>query len=173
MEMDQSLADSACGGTHRMVGVSMALNRHLAEGGELIGIWKEADDKLRDCIEKAQRNQQPNGTLSTNYFERPGNSPDIGVQINATGHTLELLTYAMTTEQLREPWVVRAVERLCDLFEMTRHETVECGRLYHAAHGLVLYRHRVFGPAEYTADLMPEDEAPVQQAAVAVDDATQ
>ncbi len=53
-------------------------------------------------------------------------------------------------ERLAEPWVGRAVERLVSLMEQTADLDVECGGLYHAAHGLALYRHRICAPAGET-----------------------
>ncbi len=149
MELDQSLEESPCGGTHRLVGVTMALNRHLAEGGELVGVWKTADERIKQALKKAPLYQQPDGSFSANYFERPAATRNMGDHINSMGHTLEFITYAIEQERLSEPWLVKGVLRLCDLMEITRNESVECGALYHAAHGLVLYRHRRFGPRTY------------------------
>ena len=161
MEAAQDLSTSACGGSHRMGGIAMALNRHLAEGGKLTGGWKAADDKVQDCIKKSREFQQPDGTFSTNYWIRASSSPDAGQRLSTTGHTLEFLTLAMTDEQLKEPWVRRAVVELCNLLEQTRDLPVECGGLYHTAHGLELYRLRRFGPRELpTPEATPvSDEA--------------
>jgi hypothetical protein len=38
------------------------------------------------------------------------------------------------------------VRRLCAIFRKTREIDLECGALYHAAHGLSLYREKVYGP---------------------------
>ena len=151
MEAAQELATSPCGGSHRMSAIAMALNKHLAEGGQLTGGWKAADAKVQDCIAKAREFQQPDGTFSTNYWIRASTAPDTALRLNTTGHTLEFLCLAMTDEQLREPWVTRAVAELCRLLEETREMPVECGGLYHAAHGLQIYRLRRFGPRD-----MPE-----------------
>lgn len=149
MELDQRLEESPCGGTHRLVGITMALNRHLAEGGELTGVWKEADERVRSALEKAPLYQQPDGSFSANYFERPASTQNMGDHINSMGHTLEFITYAIEQDRLSDPWLVKGVLKLCDLMDITRNESVECGALYHAAHGLVLYRHRRFGPRKY------------------------
>ncbi len=164
IELDQDLASSACGGTHRMDGLTMALNRHLAELREkhqrdegeieLQGVWKQVDDRIKQCIDDARRNQNADGSFSSNYFQRGGVTPDLTQSMGATGHVLEFLTLAMTEEQIKEPWVRRAALYLSSLLESTRDVSLECGALYHGAHGLVLYRQRMFGPREYpgTAD---------------------
>jgi len=44
---------------------------------------------------------------------------------------------------LREPFVERAVDRLCDDLEQCAHVDLECGVLYHALHGLQEYSERM------------------------------
>ncbi len=151
IELGHDLSVSACGGTHRMAGIVMALNRHKAAGGKLEGAWKAADDKVRECVAAAKRFQNPDGSLSTNWFQRPGNAPDLRERLGCTGHVLEVVILASTDEELKEPWVQRAVVYLSDLLNKTRKLDLECGALYHAAHGLVLYRQRCFGPKSFVA----------------------
>jgi hypothetical protein len=152
MEAAQDLAESPCGGTHRLYGLSMALNNYLAERAErgdtnpLTGGWLAADQKIKQSIELAKKHQQNDGTFSTQFFIRPATSNDIALQLHATGHTFEFLTMSLSDEQLREPWMARAADALCRLFDETRSMELECGALYHAAHGLILYRQRLFGP---------------------------
>lgn len=149
LEAEQEIPGSTCGGTHRLIGLAMALNQHLAQRGKVEGPWKLAEDKIQWGIDRARRLQNPDGSFSTNYFAREGRSPDLADDIRTTGHTLELLAIAMTEQQLAQPWVRRAALRLCDAFRKTKQMPLECGALYHAAHGLVLYRQRRFGPRTY------------------------
>jgi hypothetical protein len=144
IELEHELSMSACGGSHRLIGLSMALNQHQAQQPTLDGVWQEADDRIQTAIANARRFQNPDGSFSSNYFERPGSSPDLAQDLGTTGHVLEFLTLATTDEQIRAPWIERAVVHLCELFRKTRQVPLECGALYHAAHGLVLYRQRVF-----------------------------
>lgn len=150
-EAEQEITSSACGGSHRLIGLAMALNHHLDQGGELDGPWKQADEVIRQSIATARELQNPDGSFSTNYFARAGRSPDLADAIGTTGHTLEFLVISTTDQQLREPWIRRAALRLCDVFRKTKDMPLECGALYHAAHALVLYRHRMFGPRTYAA----------------------
>jgi hypothetical protein len=59
-----------------------------------------------------------------------------------------VLSLSLDDRQLSEPWVTRAADRLVTLLEQTSDVDVECGGLYHAAHGLLLYRDRVCGSTE-------------------------
>ncbi|MCK4686244.1 MAG: ADP-ribosylation factor-directed GTPase activating protein isoform b, partial [Pirellulales bacterium] len=56
----------------------------------------------------------------------------------------EFLAVALPAERLCEPWVLRAAERLVITLEQTADIDIECGALYHAAHGLLLYRDRLY-----------------------------
>ncbi len=151
IELGHDLAVSACGGSHRMTGITMAFNQHVRNGGKIEGVWKQADEKIRDCVARAKRFQNPDGSLSSNYFQRTGQSKDLGEQLGSSGHVLEFVVVASTDEALKEAWLVRAVVALLKLLKRTHKLDLECGQLYHAAHGLVLYRQRRFGARQYLA----------------------
>jgi hypothetical protein len=144
-EANQDLNASSCGGTHRIYGIAVAVNRYLNAGNQLAGGWKAADDKIRKAIEDARACQNPDGGFSTEFFKRPSSSADLALRINTSGHMFEFLTVALSDEQLREPWMTRALVYLLDAFEATEGDDLECGGLYHGAHGLILYRERRFG----------------------------
>lgn len=149
-EVDFQLGEGACGGTHRLIGITMCLQKHLAAGGTLEGVWLDADRTIRLAVDTARMHQNPDGTFSTNYVIMPGSSPDLAQNLGSTGHVLEFLSLALSENQLNDDWVERAVVAMCDIFDKTREVPLECGALYHAAHGLVLYRERRFGATTYT-----------------------
>ena len=151
IEVGHDLGVSACGGTHRMCGITIAYNRHVASGGAIEGPWAAAKKKIEDAVLAAKQYQNPSGGLSTNWFQRPGDSPDVKESLGCTGHALEFVVLASTDEQLHDPWVRRSVVYLCNLFDKTKSVDLECGALYHALHGLVLYRERVFGKRTFPA----------------------
>jgi hypothetical protein len=147
----------ACGGTHRLIGLAIALNNYRAqhpelEDDQLVGGWAAAHRRIQWAISQARANQLPSGAFSIHFFQRAANSASIDEHLAATGHTLEFLSFALSKEQLEQVWVRRAVAYLCRLLERTKHIDLECGSLYHAAHGLVLYRMKVYGePAPTTS----------------------
>jgi hypothetical protein len=150
MESAQDLDTSACGGTHRMYGLAVAMKRYREAGGTLEddpqGTWQKCQQKINENIAAAREFQQPDGSFSSNYFSRPAASPEISKRISTSGHVLEFLMVALNDKQVEEPWVKRAVLNLVECFEKTQKFDLECGALYHAAHGLDLYRQRRFGP---------------------------
>jgi hypothetical protein len=144
-ELDQNVDESACGGTHRLMGLATALKRHRNSGGKVVGVWIEASQAVQGGVSRALEYQNSDGSFSSNFFRRPGISADLGVALGSSGHILEFLAVAMTDEQLAQPQVALAARYMCALFQQTRDMALECGALYHAAHGLLLYRERVFG----------------------------
>ncbi|MFM8413441.1 MAG: ADP-ribosylation factor-directed GTPase activating protein isoform b [Planctomycetota bacterium] len=150
MEAESDIFSAACGGTHRLYGLAAAVKAYRAvhPAGPPAGSgWAAAEEVLADCIDRARRFQQPDGSFSVHFFERPAASPDVFATLGATGHVFEVLALVLDDESLAEPWVTRAAERLVTLLERTADLDVECGALYHAAHGLALYRHRICSPA--------------------------
>jgi len=152
MEADADIVTSACGGAHRLYGLVAALKKHCAATGhtpeQLSGGWAAAQEVIDECVDRARRFQQADGSFSIHSFERPGTSADVFARLSATGHIFEVLSLTLDDEQLAEPWVTRAAERLVTLLEQTSDVDVECGALYHAAHGLLLYSDRVCGSTE-------------------------
>ncbi len=142
-EIEQSLPSSACGGTHRLIGIAMALDRRRGEGKVITGPWDRAERLIADSIAQARRNQNPDGSYSVAFHHRSGWTRDLGETLSTTGHVLEFLSLAASAETLREPWVRRSAEHLCDVLEQCRDIDLECGALYHALHGLQVYRDRL------------------------------
>lgn len=149
MEADADLLTSACGGAHRLYGLVAALQNHRAATGrtpdQLAGGWAAAADVIDECVDRARQFQQADGSFSIHSFERSGTSADVFARLSATGHIFEVLSLALDDERLADPWVTRAADRLVTMLEQTADVDVECGCLYHAAHGLLLYRDRVCG----------------------------
>jgi hypothetical protein len=150
MEAASGITGAACGGAHRLYGLAAALaaNRRAGQsraGGPGTG-WDAAERLLEDGIDRARRFQQADGGFSIHLFDRPGSSPDVVATLSASGHVFEVLALALDDDRLAEPWMTRAAERLTRLLEQTADIDVECGALYHAVHGLAIYRGRVCPP---------------------------
>ena len=147
IELDQDLESSVCGGTHRLIGIAMALNRRREEGRAITGVWRQADDLVKAAIEAARKNQNADGSFSVAYLHRPGWTRDLGETLGTTGHVLEFLSIAASDETLREPWVRRSVRRVCEVLTKCHDVDLECGVLYHALHGLAEYQKRTVSDA--------------------------
>lgn len=144
-ELEQSLSQSVCGGTHRLIGIAMSLEKRRNEGKPITGVWLDAQALLASSVERARQNQNPDGSYSIAYLHRPGWTRDLGETLGTTGHVLEFLSFAASDQTLTEPWVERSVRRLCQVLEECQATDIECGVLYHALHGLSVYRSRIAG----------------------------
>lgn len=143
-ELNQPMDTAACGGTHRLFGLSWVYHLHLRKGGLTTGIWRDVADFLDQHKETAKRYQNPDGSFSTSFFRSRGDNRDMQLRLNTTGHTLEWLALALTDEELKKPWVQNAVNALALMILEIRDSGMEGGTLYHAVHGLLMYYARVY-----------------------------
>jgi hypothetical protein len=142
-EASVSLQQSACGGTHRLIGIASTLNKRRQEGKPITGVWDLAQRRINQGVQLAKVNQNPDGSYSSAYMHRTGWCRDLGEMLGTTGHVLEFLAIAADDETLQSPWVTRGVERLCNVLQDCQGIDMECGVLYHALHGLVEYQRRM------------------------------
>ncbi len=149
MEAEQPFASGGCFGSHRLYALAIAVRRYMnetkTEPQQLTGGWKLAQGRIAEAKQIAREFQQPDGSLSSGLFSRPSNSPDLGGKVYAGGHTLEFLVVSMSPEELEADWMTEAVERLVEQMEELKGLNPDCGALYHASHGLKLYRDARFG----------------------------
>jgi len=142
-QYNESAQSGACGGTHRLIGIAMALNKRRSENEPITGVWAEADEVIQQAIATAKANQNPDGSYSRSYFHRAGWTRDLGQSLGTTGHVLEFLAIAAPDATLTQPWVQRTAMRLCDTLDQCDGIDLECGVLYHALHGLAEYEVRL------------------------------
>ena len=158
-ELDQPIENAACGGTHRLFGLSWVYHMHLAQGGKTEGVWEGVAARTHKYRDLAKKYQNADGTFSTSFFRGPGNDRDKNLRINTTGHILEWLSLALSDEELRQPWVQEAVSALCLQILDLQGASIDGGGMYHAVHGLLIYYARVFDrsfcPKELLVPLPP------------------
>ncbi|MEO1994658.1 MAG: hypothetical protein ABGZ17_05225, partial [Planctomycetaceae bacterium] len=159
IQTDADVHDEACGGTHGMFALSRARNSYIRHGTPLRGVWTEADQKIQRYIEEARSYQNPDGSYSNAFFQGREYSGDFETRMASSGHTLEFLMEALPQHRLNEQWVRNGVAATArDLIEH-RSESMECGPLYHAVSGLVIYRNRLREALKQTA-AAPAESAP-------------
>jgi hypothetical protein len=144
-EIVQPIRGAACGGTHRLMGLSYAVRKREQRGEPITGIYLEAQKYIDEYHKYTWSLQNPDGSFSTGWFVKKEARPDIDRRMQTTGHTLEWLAFSLSDEELRDPKMVKAVKYVTDLL---LHESVsewEIGHLGHALHALQIYNERVFG----------------------------
>ncbi|MBM3967579.1 MAG: hypothetical protein FJ308_21365 [Planctomycetes bacterium] len=142
-EAKQDIAESPCGGMHRLMGLAHAVKYWKARGLGFRGGWALADQVVRNSIDTIRKFQNSDGTFSANYTSRPGTSSDLTTRIGTTGHTLEFIAFALDDREIQQAWVERSVRRLCEMLQAANEVELECGGLYHGLAGLKLYRDRM------------------------------
>jgi hypothetical protein len=158
-ELDKDVDKAACGGTHLLFGLTWVYHLHLKHGGQTTGVWKEIADRTAAYKKKARELQNGDGSFSTEFFRGRAGTGDLNLRINTTGHVLEWLSLALSDDELKEPWVQEAASALAMMFLDNERTGIEGGSMYHAVHGLLIYRSRVYG-ADKLGDLAPHVPPP-------------
>ncbi|MFO0944395.1 MAG: hypothetical protein U1D30_00385 [Planctomycetota bacterium] len=154
-ELEASVNQAACGGTHRLFGLTWAYHLHMQNGGKKEGIWKEVADKLDQHVAMAKEYQNPDGAFSSLYFRGKGSTTDPKDRLGAAGHTLEWLAAWLPDDQLKEQWMQDGANAVSLMILDLQSAEMESGALYHAVHGLILYYRRVFGWEKFDSQLQP------------------
>ncbi len=160
-EIQLPLRNAACGGTHRLFGLSSSFiyraKRDQPIDGEFAAVQKYIRDYQRYTLHKLQN---PDGSLSTDWFERPANASDVARKIQTTGHMLEWLVFSLPQDELRDPQVVKSVEFIASTLDENPNHDWSVGPLGHALHALAIYNKRAFGadvsvPREHVVERQP------------------
>jgi hypothetical protein len=144
-EAEQDINESACGGTHRLMALARAIRYAHSQGIADHPAFLKAQKALDRNMQAMRQYQNSDGSLSSNYFERPGASADLSLMISATGHQIEVAAYAVSDADIKSEWLERAVVRWCEMLDATKDQDLECGGLYHGLKGLRIYHDRRFG----------------------------
>lgn len=152
-EREQPIRGAACGGTHRLAGLSLAFRRREARDEPLDGEYAEAAKFISQYQGYVFRLQNQDGSLSTEWFRGPGDEEDIDRRLRTTGHLLEWLVYSLPEDQLRSYRTIRAVNYLTNLMAGNADHEWHNGSIGHALHALVLYDKRVFRPHDEAGQL--------------------
>ena len=142
-EMKEPVLTAACGGTHRLFGLTWALQHHLKAGGKREGLYRDLSDHLEKYAKLSKDTQYPNGLFSTHYYVEKSDAGDDVEKLGTSGHTFEWLAQYLPDRELRSEWMMNGAENLAELFLKLQAAPVESGALYHAVHGLKIYRLRV------------------------------
>ena len=143
-EMAQSVVGAACGGTHRLMGLTYALRQRKLEGLPLTGQWARAETYLNDFQTYAWQLQNRDGSFSTDWFEGRADSGDLDRKLQTTGHILEWLVFAAENESLQDERVVRGISFLASNMMNERSHEWQVGPKGHALRALSLFHRRTF-----------------------------
>ncbi|MCA9166239.1 MAG: hypothetical protein KDB23_01165 [Planctomycetales bacterium] len=151
LEMSQPVNGAACGGTHRLMSISFAVQARKRTGQPLTGTWARAEKYIRDYHRYTYSLQNSDGSFSSDWFKRRTDRGDLDRRVQTTGHILEWLVYSLPNEALYDAQVVRAVNFLANSLVQHRYHDFEVGPKYHAIRALRLYHQRVFQASQTTS----------------------
>jgi hypothetical protein len=152
-ELKQPIRSAACGGTHRLAGLSLAARKRELRGEPLDGVWAQAADFTESYEQYAYRLQNSDGSFSTQWFKGSEADRDIDRRIKTSGHILEWLIYQSTDEELDSSRLVRGVNYVTNLLYSNSDRQWEIGPQCHALHALQLYNQRKFVPYDEAAPM--------------------
>jgi hypothetical protein len=157
-EIQAPIRGAACGGTHRLFGITYAYQVREQEGRPVDGEFARARQYMDSYRRYAWSLQNPDGSFSTEWFARRGNRPDLERKIQTTGHITEWLVLSLTKDQLREPRAIKSVDFLATSLANEPNRPWSIGPLGHALHALVMYDERVFeGSLQKPSDSLASD----------------
>jgi hypothetical protein len=148
IELSQPVNGAACGGTHRLMGISYALAKRRQEGGGMDGNWGRAETYIADYHRYTLTLQNRDGSFSSDWFRQRADWGDMNRRVQTTGHMLEWLVFSLPDEMLYDPRVIGAVHYLTRTLTQHRFHEWEVGPKGHAIRALRLYHQRVFEPSE-------------------------
>lgn len=163
-ELKQPINGAACGGTHRLMGLSYAVNQRAERGEQVNGQWGRANHFVAQYQEHAMKYQNHDGSFSTNWFVTQESDIDMKKRLYTTGHIVEWLSFSLPQEQLNDPRLTRGVDYLLKLMLTAPALDLEIGPKGHALHALRIYERRAFGTNSNTEEITPQDLATVQRA---------
>ncbi|MCU0958838.1 MAG: hypothetical protein MUF48_01925 [Pirellulaceae bacterium] len=143
-ELAQPIQGAACGGTHRLIGLSMAVKTRQKRGEPLDGQWLRAAKFTASYQVHALKLQNRDGSFSTQWLARRDDTGPPERRLQTTGHILEWLAFSLPEKDLTDPRIVKSVNYLATLL-MQRDRQWEVGPRGHALRALALYNERVFG----------------------------
>ncbi len=154
-EINQPVVGAACGGTHRLMGISYAIAMRRQQGLEFNASWQAAAAFIADYQRLALQMQNRDGSFSTDWFEGPAADKSAKRRLYTTGHILEWLVFSLPGERLTDPQITRAVDYLTHMMLAAPGYELDVGPRGHALHALSMYHDRVFGKTSYR-EIVPE-----------------
>ena len=151
-ELKQPIVGAACGGTHRLMGLSFAIKQRVLQGQPVEGQYVRAAKFVNEYINYTWRLQNPDGSFSTNWYESRGNEPKEERKVQTSGHMLEWLMFNVSDSELRSPRVQKAVDFLLNHIYDKRDKKWPIGPRGHATRALALYAARMSEPLDDSKD---------------------
>jgi hypothetical protein len=162
-EIKAPINGAACGGTHRLMGLSYAARKRAQQGQPIDGEFRRAKNYTDEFHRYTLSLQNGDGSFSTEWFKEAGARADVNRRLQTSGHILEWLAFSLPEEELTEPRMVKAVNYLAGILVASPQREWEIGPLGHAMHSLVIYDERVFRARELPEQMPLASKEPARR----------
>ncbi|MDX1962602.1 MAG: hypothetical protein SFX18_05575 [Pirellulales bacterium] len=159
-ELKAPIRGAACGGCHRLFGLTYAYQQRIKRGEPLDGEYAKAKKYIEEYQRYAWSIMNPDGSFSTNWFWRGENRPDVDRKIQTTGHVYEWLIIAQSPDELQSERMQRGIDFLAEKLLADPRHNWKLGPLGHALHALIMYDERVFGQTRWQQERLAMRPAP-------------
>ena len=102
-ELAQPIRGAACGGTHRLSGLTLAYKTRQARGEPVDGEYAQAQRFVAQHQLYTFRTQNSDGSFSTNWFQGREDENDIDRKLKTTGHMLGMAAVFVDRPRTEEP----------------------------------------------------------------------
>jgi len=142
-ELSQPVVGAACGGTHRLMGLSFSLRQRELQGFPINGQFARAAKFINEYVRYTWQLQNPDGSFSTNWYQGRANDPNDERKVQTSGHMLEWLMFTVPDDELTSPRVEKAVDFLLSRIYDQRDHKWPIGPRGHGTRALALYNLRI------------------------------
>jgi len=148
LELRAPINGQTCGGTHRLMGIHLAVEQRRRQDLSFEGVWPLAEQYVQDYHEYALALFNPDGSFSTDWFERRAALDDPQRRLQTTGHVLEWLAVSLPEQRLMDEQIVTSFAYLSALLLVDIGESWAVGPRGHALRALRIYQQRLGGYLE-------------------------
>ncbi len=144
-----------CGGTHRLMGIYLAVERRRQQELEIDAAWAAAEKYTDDYHAYAFSLFNPDGSFSTEWLERRAALDDPQRRVQTSGHVLEWLAVSLPDSQLQDPTLLGGFAYLAGLLQTDIGESWAVGPRAHALRALRLYQARLSAQLSGSPEVAP------------------
>jgi len=144
-----------CGGTHRLMGIHLAVERRRQQELEIDAAWAAAEKYTDDYHAYAFSLFNPDGSFSTEWLERRAALDDPQRRVQTSGHVLEWLAVSLPDSKLQDPTLLGGFAYLAGLLQTDIGESWAVGPRAHALRALRLYHTRLSAQLPGSPEVAP------------------
>jgi hypothetical protein len=145
-----------CYGNHSLFALASVLRQRRERNLPIAGVWRECDRLLQKHVDLARQFQNADGSFAPSWSYSQSPVEPLERLVDVSGHVLAWLVYAVPSDRLQSPWLVRAVRFLANALPEAARLGLSYKAISHGAHGMRLYLEAI--QADRGARPMPSEK---------------